>query len=391
MGQVFLLRGAKQLLTLRGPSGVRRGLALQDLGVIEDGSVLIRDGIIAAIGTTRRIENLKEARAAIEIPVNGSIIMPAFIDPSIDLSLENGNRANGHPAPHKRLGAFSSESLALMRACLLHGTLSAEFKACSALDDPRADLAVLRRLAGLNTPPIEMIRTWRIGRLQPDEPLSRAFQQTLSLMSIRKLARFLEFTAHSELSVPDALLAIAQTSRVPVKLRWAGGSPEALTDVLSRFDPFTIACHSNLSDAESAVLQRTGAILVFTPGREVLEEKTGACARNLAEAGAAIAIGSGYDANHAPSFNMQMAVAFAVLRLRLSVEAAITAATVNAAYAVGSGQVAGTLEFGQRADVLVLNVPDYREIPRRLGINHVGFAIRAGNLVVNRTRWRMGA
>jgi imidazolonepropionase len=386
-----LLRGAKQLLTLRGPSGVRRGPALHDLGIIEDGSVLIRDGTIAAIGSTRRVENLKEARSAIEIPVNGSIAMPAFVDPSIDLSLENGTGANGHPAPRKRLATLSSESLALMRNCLLHGTLTAEIKAHAALDDFRSDLAVLRRLANLGTPPIEMIRTWRIGQFRTDESLADAFQQTLTSVFIRKLARFVEFSVHSEQSIPQELLAVAETSRVPIKLSWAGGSPETLADVLSRVSPFTIACHSNLSEAEAAVLQRASAILVFTPGRELLEERTGDCARNLAEAGAVIAIGSGYDANYAPSFSMQMAIAFAVLRLRLPVEAAIVGATVNAAYAVGCGHLTGTLEFGKRADVLVLNVPDYREIPRRLGINHVGFAMRAGNLVVNRTRWRMGA
>lgn len=353
--------------------------------------MLIRDGTIAAVGTTRRIENLKEARAAIEIPVNGSIVMPAFVDPSVDLSLEAGNGASGHPAARKRLAAFSSESMTLMRACLLHGTLTAEVKAHAVLNDFRSDLAVLRRLAALSTPSIEIIRTWRIGQLGPDEPLSGAFQQTLTSVSIRKLARFVELSADSEQPITDGLFAMAESSRVPVKVRWAGGSPEALAHVLARFNPFTIECHSNLSDAECAVLKNAKGILVFTPGREVLEERTDGCARSLIEAGAAIAIGSGYDANYAPSFSMQMAVALAVLRLRVSVEAAVTAATVNAAYAVGCGQVTGSLEFGKRADLLVMNIPDYREIPRRLGINHVGFAIRAGNLVVNRTRWKMGA
>lgn len=386
-----MLRGAKQLLTLRGPSGVRRGPALQDLGIIEDGSVLIRDGTIAAIGSTRRIENLKEARSAIEIPVNGNIVMPAFVDPFLDLSLASGAGAGGQPAPRKRLAALSAESLALMRGCLLHGTLTAEIKAHSAIDDLRADLAVLRRLAALSPTPIEMIRTWRIGRLRPDEPLAGALQQALTSVSVRKLARFVELSAGSGQLPSDALFVLAETSRLPVKLRWAGGLPDALAHLLSRMDPFAIACHSNLSEAERAVLERASGILVFTPGRELLEERMGDCVRHLAETGAAIAIGSGYDANEAPSFSMQMTIAFAVLRLHLPVEAAIVAATVNAAYAVGSGQVTGTLEFGKRADVLVLNMPDYREIPRRLGINHVGFAMRAGNLVVNRTRWRMGA
>jgi imidazolonepropionase-like amidohydrolase len=68
---------------------VRRGPALGHLGVIEDGSVLIRDGLIAAVGTSRRIENLKAARNAIDIPVNGSIVIPGFVDASLNLSVES--------------------------------------------------------------------------------------------------------------------------------------------------------------------------------------------------------------------------------------------------------------------------------------------------------------
>ena len=89
MAQLILLRGAKQLLTLRGPSGVRRGPALHELGLIEDGSVLIRDGLIAAVGTTRRVENLKEARDAFEIPANGRVVMPGFVDAGVNLSLDS--------------------------------------------------------------------------------------------------------------------------------------------------------------------------------------------------------------------------------------------------------------------------------------------------------------
>ena len=85
---------------------------------------------------------------------------------------------------------------------------------------------------------------------------------------------------------------------------------------------------------------------------------------------------------------MQMSIALAVTRLGLTVEEAITAATVNAAMAIGCGEVTGSLEVGKQADLLVLNVPDYREIPEQFGMNHVAMVFRSGNMVINRTRWR---
>ena len=85
---------------------------------------------------------------------------------------------------------------------------------------------------------------------------------------------------------------------------------------------------------------------------------------------------------------MQMAIALAVGRLQLTPEEAITAATVNAAYASGIGHRAGSLEVGKQADLVFLNLTSYRDLPRQFGINHVGLVIRAGNVVFNRIGWK---
>jgi len=68
------------LLTLRGPSGPRRGWALRDLGMIQDGALLIRDGVVVSVGPSRRVENLSEARSAREIDASGRVVMPGFVD-----------------------------------------------------------------------------------------------------------------------------------------------------------------------------------------------------------------------------------------------------------------------------------------------------------------------
>src|SRR5271157_325359 len=62
-----LVRGARQLITLRGSTGPRRGAALRELGIIQDGAVLIEDGAIVTLGPSRRVENLSAAREALEI------------------------------------------------------------------------------------------------------------------------------------------------------------------------------------------------------------------------------------------------------------------------------------------------------------------------------------
>jgi imidazolonepropionase len=76
----LLIRGARQLLTLRGSAGPRRGAALGELGIIPDGALLIRDGAIEEVGPSRRVENLAVARGAVEIDVTGKVVMPGFVD-----------------------------------------------------------------------------------------------------------------------------------------------------------------------------------------------------------------------------------------------------------------------------------------------------------------------
>ena len=80
MRKATLIRGARQLLTLRGPSGPRRGADLRKLGIIQDGAVLIADGLIVEVGPSRRVENLALARGAEEIDASGCVVMPGFVD-----------------------------------------------------------------------------------------------------------------------------------------------------------------------------------------------------------------------------------------------------------------------------------------------------------------------
>lgn len=83
--QRLLIRGARQLLTLRGSRGPRRGLDLLDLGLIPDGAVLIESGTIQAVGSSRQVLGLARARNADEIDATGKVVMPAFVDPLMSL------------------------------------------------------------------------------------------------------------------------------------------------------------------------------------------------------------------------------------------------------------------------------------------------------------------
>jgi imidazolonepropionase len=146
-----------------------------------------------------------------------------------------------------------------------------------------------------------------------------------------------------------------------------------------------------LTSEEVSVLAKLEVPIVFSPVQSILEDRKNMTVRELADAGAPIALASGYDAAEMPVFNMQTAIALAVLRLGLTTEQAITAATINGAHALGLAHRIGSIETGKRADLLVVNLPDYREFPRRFGINHVGMVIRDGKVAFNRTGWKVSS
>jgi imidazolonepropionase len=104
-------------------------------------------------------------------------------------------------------------------------------------------------------------------------------------------------------------------------------------------------------------------------------------ARAILEAGGLLAIASDVNPGTAWCESMQFAIALACRYLRLTPAQAIAAATINAAAAIGAERRIGSLEPGKQADLLVLNVPDYRHLGYRFGGNLVETVIKRGKVV----------
>jgi imidazolonepropionase len=312
--------------------------------------------------------------------------MPGFVDPGVRVTLQPKNLIK-----RRKMMDFRADTLTLLRACMHHGTLNLRICANGGKGDLRTDILALRQLASIANPPVGAIQSWRIAPEQVNGSAAsfQDFVAALKLVGNRDLAQSIEMTPESSEALGSGSWEAAGESGLAVNLLWPGGSPDLLKELLARTNPGSVWCPSSLSREECSVLAHSPSIAVFCPGRELLEERGGDAVRCLIDSGAAVALSSGYDATDAPTFSMQTALSLAVLRLRLSTEEAISAATINAAHAVGSSHLVGSIECGKRADLLVLNVPDYREIPRRFGINNVVMAIREGNLMYNRTRWKV--
>src|SRR5581483_2269314 len=114
------------------------------------------------------------------------------------------------------------------------------------------------------------------------------------------------------------------------------------------------------------------------------DSRDGHAVRSAIDSGLALALSSAFRAGAAGSLNMQFILHLACSRLKLTPEEAITAATHNAAAALRFADSAGSLAPGRPADLIVLDVPDYRDLMTRAGHHDVTIVMRAGRVIYRR-------
>lgn len=406
MKQNILVRGARQLLTLHGPSGPRRGAALNNLGLIEDGAVLVVNGIIASVGPSRRVENLAEAREAVEINANGRVVMPGFIDshthlisgpPHLDEPRPDGQtEVQQIMAVIRAVRSAPARSLEfqarrILQACARHGTTTLEGKSGYGLDDS-SELKILRVLSQIDQNPINVVSTYLGAHITPpefnqnrDSYLEWVRSTFLPKVASRKLARFADVLC-SPLEFPvDAARGYLQAARrlglIPKvhaeRTAHQGGVRLAVEMEAASADGLNYA---TVDDAD--LLARSGVIATVLPA-DVFHGAADrpAPARLLIDQGAALAIASGFRQGIMPGYNMQHIISIACKHLKLSAAEAISASTINAAHAIRGDGRCGSLQFGKDADLIILNVADYREIAYYSGVNLVSTTMRRGDVI----------
>jgi imidazolonepropionase len=392
-----LIRGARQLLTLRGPAEPRRGAALGELAVIHDGSLLIHDGVLQEVGPTRRVENLSLARNAIELNAAGRVVMPGFVDSHTHLLFPLPGLDEPSPiAGAQSIRAVAGSRLAVkarmhLEAMARHGSTTVEVKSGSG-PDAIAEIKILRALAALKSRPVDVVPTFLL-RLPPSGigPAghwsaieSWIGDEFLPKLQRRKLARF------ADLCSPDqpGLAAIwsryaeqVEHARLALKVHADGPAPGALVALAAQYGAASVDHLEYATAADASALGRSAAIATLLPCASFHRDTRYAPARSLIEAGAAVALATNFNSSLTPTLNMQAAVKLACCRMGMTPAEAISAATINGAHALGCGGRVGSLEPGKSGDVLVLNISDYRELAHHFGDNLVHTTIKRGEII----------
>jgi imidazolonepropionase len=211
----------------------------------------------------------------------------------------------------------------------------------------------------------------------------------LPLIHRRKLAEFADIRCHqSAFTVEQAsrFLVAARRLGFGLKLCMDGESPPGAIALAVELGAASVGNPLNVTPDEATLLAQSKTIAVLLPGPAFyLGTEKYPPARMSIDAGVAIALASHYHPQLSPSHSMQMMIALACGAMHMTPAEAIAAATINAAHAVRQASNTGSIEPAKNADLLILGVPDYREIPYHFGMNLVDLVMKNGIVLMERS------
>lgn len=385
------------MLTLRGPQAPRCGPDLSQLHIIQDGALLIRDGVIEQVGTTRRVENLAEARRALEINTCGKVVMPAFVDCHTHLAYPPpGVPDEEHAAAARAVMAASGIRMASrcrvhLEAMVRHGTTTVEVTT-SAEPAPLAECKLLRVLSKLQQEPLDIVTSFLFRMTGADgsaEGVNAEYtdfvrRELLPKVKQRKLARYAEvawdpIASHRPLF--RDFLSAARELGFHRRMHADQFQAAAAIAMAKEYKAVSISHLEQATSSEASLMAGSGIIATLLPCASFHTSAGNAPARALVDAGVPIALGSDFHPIYSPTLNMQTVVALACLRMGLTAAEAISAATINAAHVLGCEARAGSLEPGKPADVVILNISDYRDLAHHFGGNLVYATMKRGAVI----------
>jgi len=419
----LIVHSAAQVVTCASPGGPRRGAAMADVGVIAGGAVAIAGGRIVAVGPSDEVRRAHEAKQ--EIDASACVVCPGFVDPHTHVAYagdrvdEFERRVRGES--YQQIAAAGGGILSTVRATreasvtaiveqssarlaemLRLGTTTAEVKTGYGLDTG-SELKLLRAIDRLDRHQrIELVPTFMAAHAVPPEYEGRAqaYVEYVVEDTLPAAVAWYEGSpfAHSarpmfaDVFCEQHAFDVAQSRRMLQAAKDAGLPLKAHVDEFTALGGLEMALALGATSVDHLdetgeegfrALARSGSIGVVIPTVNFNFGSTRfANARAMIDAGAALALTTDINPGSAPCPSMPLSMAIACRYQKLLPAEALTAATINAAHAIGVGDRLGSLEPGKQADLLVLDLPDYRHLAYRFGGNPAVQVIKKGAVVL---------
>jgi imidazolonepropionase len=374
---------------------------LRDLSIIEHGAMLVRNGAIEWVGPQAMLSSQLPPDCEVLDAAN-HVVLPGFVDAHthpvfagtrVDEFEQRASGATyekiaadggGIRSTVRRTRAASEDELfrvSQRRAAwfLQNGTTTIEAKSGYglSLEDELKMLRVIQRMNSAG--PLHYVPTFLGAHEVPDEYRRRSrdyvdlvVDQMLPIVAQGHLAEycdvFCEPTAF-DVSSSRRILAAAKALGLGIRIHADQLTRSGASQLAAELGAGTADHLEQAQDGDIRALAHAGVQPVLLPASVYcLGRHKYPAARPMIDAGLAIVLATDFNPGSSPTPSIPFVLSLASTQMRMTPAEAITATTINAAYSLGRGDKIGSLEPGKRADFVVHDCSDYREISYFVGV-----------------------
>lgn len=409
----ILITNIGQLLTMdvKGPV---KGSRMNDIAILADAAVAIVDSKVSWVGSAKKAADIQADRV---IDAEGKLVTPGLVESHTHLvfggSREEEMAMKQQGVPYLDILAKGGGILSTVRSTreasydtllertlfhldrmAMHGITTVEAKSGYGLNE-ETEMKQLNVVKEANAQhPLDVVSTFMGAHAIPpeykDDPDGFLDEMAALFPEIKKrnLAEFVDiFTESNVFSVEQSrrYLQKAKENGFDVKIHADEIDTLGGTELAAELGAISAEHLAVASDAGITELAASNTVGVILPGTIFyLGTGTYARAREMIDAGAAIAISTDFNPGSSVTENLQLIMSLAALRLKMSPAEIWHAVTVNAAHAIGRGHEAGTIAAGRAADIVIWDAPNYMYMPYHYGVNHANKVIKNGQVLYER-------
>ncbi len=413
----LLITHAAQLVTCSG-FAAKKGRAMSDLHIIEDGAVVIEDGIIKDLGKTGEIIKKFKKVEFKTIDARNRAVLPGFVDPHTHFVFSGErarefawrmqglsymdimHRGGGIAATVRATRAASGEELLgeglkKLDTMLSFGITTVEGKSGYGLDY-KTEIRQLDTMKKLNEiHPIDVVPTYLGAHVVPEEYTGRGdayidfiTSTVLPAVAQRKRAEFCDVFCEKDVFSADQarrVLLAARRLGLALKIHADEINPIGGAELAAELGAVSADHLLHASDRGIEALRDADVVATLLPGTAFCLKEPYARARFMIERGTAVALATDMNPGTFYSESVPLIVALAVLNMGMSIEEVVTAITINAAAAIRKADHIGSIDVGKQGDLVLLAHPSYTSLPYYTGISTVDLVVKRGTVVYNRT------
>ena len=407
---------ASELVTCKGKSA-KHGEEMREVGIIEDGAVIIHDDRIVKVGTTAELEKTVNPEEYTILDASGKTVLPGFVDShthfifggyradefswrlrgdSYMSIMERGGGINATVSKTREasLSELKEAGRDRLKRMLEFGGTTVEGKSGNGLDKD-TEIKQLRAMKELDKEqPVDIVTTF-LGphSVLPEfkgkerEFLTKMLTEVMPQVKEEGLAEFADiFCEKNVFSVEDSRYYLTEAKKMGFKLKihademvQLGGAELAAEVGAVSADHLLQASDKGISD-----MAKAGVISTALPATAFCLKEEFARVRRMIDEGAAVAIASDLNPGSCFTNSIPLLIALSCIYMNLLVEEVITALTINGAAALDRADQIGSIEEGKKADIIFLQFPSIHFLPYHTAVNLVETVIKNGEIVLTR-------